>query len=140
MTRVPKSMKTEFIPGDCRYVRLLEDFYVCLDTLGRWVGPPAGFVFDLESIPLLRSDNPEAGCVHDYLSRSDSDPCVTTYTAALCYYEVQDYFDSQEKGGIIKRALKRTWRYIKILAVVAATRMYFHKHKVMDSYEVIKNA
>jgi hypothetical protein len=53
---------------------------------------------------------------------------------------VQDYFDSQEKGGIIKRALKRTWRYIKILAVVAATRMYFHKHKVMDSYEVIKNA
>jgi len=140
MTQVPKSMKTEFIPGDCRYVRLLEDFIAYLDTLGDWIAVPTGFVFDLESIPLLRSDNPEAGCIHDYLSRADSEPTVTTYTAALCYYEVQDYFDSQEQGGIIKRALKRTWRYIKILAVVAATRMYFHKHKVMDSYEVIKNA
>ena len=140
MTQVPKSMKTEFIPGDCRYVRLLEDFYACLDTLGRWVRAPAGFVFDLESIPLLRSDNPEAGCVHDYLSRADSEPTVTTYTAALAYYEVQDFFDDQEGGNVISKGLNRLWRYTKILAVVAATRMYFHKHKVMDSYEVIKNA
>lgn len=139
MTQVPRPMRTEFIPGDCRYVRLLENFPAYSEVLGRWIEAPAGFVFDLESIPLLRSDNPEAGCFHDYLSRLDSDPVVSSMVAALVYYEIQDFFDRQEKGGLMHKSLNCIWRYTKVFIVVTATRTYFHKHKVLDSYEVIKH-
>jgi hypothetical protein len=139
MTRVPKSMKTEFIPGDCKFVRLLEDFHVCSDVLNRWIIVPAGFVFDLESVPLLRGSNPEAGCAHDYLCRKDSIPVVSSWVAAQVYFEVQDYFDKQE-SGMINCIWDWIRRYAKCSAVVIATPTYFHKHKVGDTYEDIRSA
>lgn len=137
MTRVPKSMKTEFIPGDCRYVRLLEDWPLYSEILRRWVIVPAGFVFDLESVPLLRGSNPEAGCAHDYLCRSDSDPVVSSWVAAQVYFEIQDHFDSQETGTI-NHAFDCIKRYVKCFFVVIATPTYFHKHKVMAPYAEIR--
>ena len=82
MTEVRDSIKMEIITGDYRFVRLLEDFHFYSDVLGRWCCIPKGFVFDLESVPFIRGTNPEAGAVHDYVCRTDSDPVVSKTNAA----------------------------------------------------------
>ena len=137
MTEVRDSIKIEIIPGDYRYVRLLEDFHFYSDILGRWCCIPKGFVFDLESIPLIRGTNPEAGAGHDYLCRKDSDPVVDKITAAKVYLELQDYFDMKETGNIFNRAWDWIRRGVKI-GFVAVWPGYFHKFPVMATYEEIR--
>jgi len=139
MTNVGFSLKIERILGDPKYVRLIENFHFYSDILGRWVCIPQGFVYDEESIPLVKGCNPEAGAVHDYLCRIDSDPKVSKSVAAQVYYEIQDYFDEQESGNFFNRTWDKFWRYIKTITVNLAPD-YFHKLKVNASYEQVKEA
>jgi hypothetical protein len=133
-TTVYNSMKTELILGDYRFVRLLEDFTFYSTILGEWCTIPRGFVFDLESVPLLRGTNPESGGVHDYLCRIDSDPVVDKLTAAKVYFEFQGYFDEKESGNIFNRLWDWMRRTVKT-GVVMLVPGYFHKYKVMATYE-----
>jgi hypothetical protein len=130
-------MKIEIIPGDPRFVRLLEDFTGYIDTLKRLCTIPKGFVFDLESVPLLRGSNPEAGGWHDYFCRTDSDPVVDKETAAKIYEEFQSFYDEQEAGGFFNRLWDWICRHVKT-DVVRVAQGYFHKHKVMATYEEMK--
>lgn len=136
MTQVKDSIKIEIIPGDSRYVRLLEDFRFYSDVLGRWCCIPKSFVFDLESVPLIRGTNPEAGAVHDYVCRKDSDPVVDKTTAAKIYLEFQGYYDQKETGNFFNRAWDWIRRGIKTSVVWVAPR-YFHRFPVMATYEEI---
>jgi hypothetical protein len=137
VTKTIGSIKIEIIPGDCRLVRLLEPFTFYSEVLGRLVTIPAGFVFDLESVPLLRGTNPEAGAVHDYLCRIDSDPVVSKTVAAQVYQELQDYYDEQESGNWLNRAWDWIRRQVKTGVVIVAPG-YFHKWPVMATYEEMK--
>lgn len=135
MTQVKNSIKIEIIPGDSRYVRLLEDFHFYSDVIGRWCCIPKSFVFDLESVPLIRGTNPEAGAVHDYVCRKDSDPVVDKTTCAKIYLEFQKYYDLQE-DGIFNAAWDFIRRWFKT-GVVWLTPLYFHKYNVLATYEEI---
>jgi hypothetical protein len=134
MADVIGSIVIEIIPGDAKFVRLIQPFNFRSDVLGRWCTIPAGFVFDLESVPLLRGTNPEAGAIHDYLCRIDSDPVVSKWTAARVYEEFQAFYDQKESGNIFNRAWDWIRRIVKT-GVVAVAPGYFHRHKVMATYE-----
>ena len=133
-TEARGSIKIEIIPGDYKYVRLLENFWFYSDVLQRWCMIPKFFVFDLESVPVVRGTNPESGAIHDYLCRSDSDPIVDKDTAARVYEEFQEYYDDQEPKTWYNSAWDWLRRLVKTEAVEVASG-YFHKHKVMAYYE-----
>ena len=135
MTQVRGSIKIEYLPNDHRYVRLLADFYFYSDLLARWCCIPAGFIFDLESIPVFRGNNPEAGTIHDYLCRTDSDPVVPKFTASKVYEEFQACFDALE-SGVLNHCGDWLWARVKT-GVVMCWPGYFHKFTVMATYEEI---
>lgn len=146
-TTVVGSIKIERIPGDSRYVRLLEDFWFYSTVLKRWCCIPKGFVYDEESVPLFEGTNPEAGAIHDYLSRKDSDPIVEKVVAAQAYLEFQAYYDKME----VERARWKWLAELKQIAnkacdlarrrfkrdVVIVSAGYFHVHKVSATYEEV---
>ena len=137
MNKVYGTMKVEYVFGDSKYVRLIEDFPFYSERLGKQCIVPKGFVHDNESVPLVRGSNNEAGCIHDYFSRKDSVPVVTAKVAAKIYRDFQEYFDEMESGNFFNRI----WDYIKRAVKVFFVRyftMYFHKHNVMDTYSVVK--
>ena len=133
--------------GSGKYARLAVPFKFYSRVLKRWVIVPEGFVFDFESVPFLRGTCPEAGCAHDYLCRKDSNPIVSKAMAAEVYFEVLDYVYAMDDldhpqtfPGKLESALDlvidTTRKWLKYWAVCLAPG-YFHRYKVMDSYEVV---
>ena len=137
MTEVYDSLKIEVIPGDSRYVRLLEQFRFYSDTVSSFCFIPRGFVFDLESVPVIRGTNPEAGAIHDYFCRIDSYPVVDKETAAKIYFEFQAFYDRQESGNWFNRIWDWIRRRVKTRVVEVAPD-YFHKFSVMATYEELR--
>lgn len=141
-TMVRDTIKIERIPGT-RLVRLIDDFYFYSVILGRGGKIPKGFIYDEESIPILKGSNPEAGAIHDYLCRIDSDPIVTQYVAAKVYREFIQYYNRIEpepKNWFMAR-LDDVYDFIKMRikpdAVIVA-QGYFHKLPVMASLEQVQ--
>lgn len=138
VTQVKSTVKIERIPGT-KLVRLLEDFWFYSVVLGRWCCIPAGFIYDEESVPILKGSNPEAGLIHDYLCRKDSDPVVDKLIAAKVYYEFQKYYNSLDE----ETALDDVWDFIKSHvkrdAVIVAIG-YFHKLTVNAPLEEVRAA
>ena len=136
-TQVKGTIKIERIPG-CKLVRTISPFPFYSAILKRWSKIPTGFVYDEESIPILRGTNPEAGAIHDYLCRYDSDPVVDQLTAAKVYEEFQIYYNNLDSGW-----LDQLWdfvkRHVKTDAVIVA-RGYFHKLPVMATLEQVQEA
>lgn len=140
MSRILTTLQTESI-DNYKYERLTSPFIFESDELkalgGVWrVTVPAGFVFDLESVPIVRGSNKRAGTAHDYLCRIDSIPIVTKAQAAAVYLEMMAY-----TYGIVDRS---SWQHFKDFTlrwakygVVYVAPGYFHKHKVMASSEEI---
>jgi len=137
MTATYGNIKIERLNGT-RFVRLLFPFKFHSDILGRGCTIPRGFIYDEESVPVLKGTNPEAGAIHDYLCRKDSDPVCTKEMAAAVYLEFQTYYDGMERGCMnaawdwIRRRFKRD--------VVLVAPGYFHKHKVMATFEDMESA
>ena len=136
-TQVKGTIKIERIPG-AKLVRTIAPFPFYSAILKRWSKIPTGFVYDEESIPILRGTNPEAGAIHDYLCRYDSDPVVDQLTAAKVYEEFQIYYNNLDSGW-----LDQLWdfvkRHVKTGAVIVA-QGYFHKLPVMATLEQVQEA
>lgn len=153
--QVRGNIRIERIPGT-GLVRLTEDFWFYSVILGRWCCIPKGFIYDEESVPVLRGTNPEAGAIHDYLCRKDSDPVVDKMTAASVYAEFQAYYNAletaqyykdwelqawyQQYWNIVRDYSNRTWdflkRRVKTDAVIVAPG-YFHKLSVRSTEEEV---
>jgi len=140
-TYIPESLKIEKILGDPRYVRLLENFWFFSIILNRWCFIPQRVIIDLESVPFIRGTNPEAGAVHDYLSMIDSNPVVSKKIAADVYFEMQEYMDSLEKDDSkVRHYFNKAWDFIRRHGKTSVVRVwfnYYHKRKVMATYEEI---
>ena len=106
-----------------RYSKLTESFSFYSSVLRKACVIPKGFVFDWESIPIIRGTSKVSGLIHDALCRKDFIPIVTKKQAAKVYLEFLKY-----------RGTPYMIRYVKYWAVRMATG-YFHKHSVFDSYE-----
>ena len=148
-TQVKGTIKIERIPGT-RLVRTIAPFPFYSAILARWSEIPIGFIYDEESVPVLRGTNPEAGAIHDYLCRTDSDPVVDKFTAARVYEEFQNYFNrlnnTQKKTSwrdyitaLIDRLLDVIKPRVKTCAVIVAPG-YFHKLPVMATLEQVQEA
>jgi len=140
-TAVKGTIKIERIPGT-KYVRLIEDFWFYSVVLGRWCCIPKGFIYDEESVPLLRGTNPEAGAIHDYLCRYDSDPVVNKITAARVYREFIAYYEALEpkEKSKIREWLDAIYDFIKMRVkpdAVIIAQGYFHKLPVMATLEQV---
>jgi len=110
---------------DSKYARMIFPFVYYSDLLDKTINIPIGFVFDYESVPLIKGTSKRGGAVHDYLCRIDSVPVVTKKIAADVYFEAMT-------------VRKNSWwrRYIKYWAVRAAWG-YFHVFKIMATYKEI---
>jgi len=140
-TAVKGTIKIERIPG-YKYVRLIDNFWFYSTILGRWCCIPKGFIYDEESVPLLRGTNPEAGAIHDYLCRSDSDPIVDQLTAAKVYREFIAYYNEIEpkESNKFKEWLDAIYDFIKMRVkpdIVIVAQGYFHKLPVMATLEQV---
>lgn len=134
MTKILTPLVLEYI--DDRFVRLVMPFGFYSDVLKCEVWVPVGFVCDLESVPGLRGTSPRGGVAHDYTVRVDSVPRVTKKQAAAVYREVSGYLYNERA----KTRRAKAWGFIKSWAkwaVVCVAPGYFHKHRVLASYEEI---
>ena len=117
-----------------KYAELTEDFRYFSAVLNREIVVPTGFVCDYESVPLFKATSKRAGVLHDYLSRTDSDPVVTKQQAADVYAEAQQLRDHLVCKGEFKLAWRAVLCWVKTSAVRIAPG-YFHKHKVFATVE-----
>ena len=117
------NIKEEVI--DYKYSRLLAPYRYKSAILDCVVTAPKGFVYDHESVPLIKGTSHRGGLIHDYLCRIDSKPSVTKRQAANVYLEVMTF-----RGNAWWR------RYVKYWAVRLAFG-YFHKFPVKSTYEEI---
>ena len=118
------NIKEEII--NYKYSRLLAPYRYKSTILKCTITVPKGFVYDHESVPIIRGTSHRGGLIHDYLCRSDSKPVVDKKTAADVYLEVMAF-----RGNPWYR------RYVKYWAVRLAFG-YFHVHSVKSTYEDIK--
>ena len=133
---VPRAIRTEKILGDYRYEKVVEDFWFYSGILRMWCCIPAGFIYDNESVPFLKGTNPEAGGIHDYLSRKNSVPVVAKQVAADVYREFQEYFDEMESGN----EFNRCWDWIRRTVKIGFVRTwpgYWHTFTVEATYKEI---
>jgi len=115
---------------DSKYYRLHEDFKYESDYLDCVLIIPTGFVYDHESIPIIKGTSNRGGLIHDYLSRFDSIPMVSKKDASAVYLEAMECRDIECGGGFV-----RWWRrWVKSMAVRLAVG-YFHRFPVMATYE-----
>ena len=119
---------------DSRYYRLHERFGYYSDILKCEVWIESGFVYDHESIPIIKGTSNRAGLIHDYLCRFDSIPVVTKQQAASVYFEAMECRDLETGGGF------RNWwrRWVKSTAVRIAVG-YFHVLSVSASYDEVRD-
>lgn len=117
----------EEIP-DSKIIRLTAPFAYYSPILSRLITVPAGFECDRESIPripfvymFLGNSSAEAGVIHDYLYRVDSEPIVSRSIADDIYYEA-----SCLDGNY------RVQAYAKWLGVRIGGAPSYHKRSVMD--------
>jgi hypothetical protein len=141
-TQVKDTIKIERFAGT-KYVRAIAPFPFYSVILGRWSEIPAGFIYDEESIPVLRGSSPEAGAIHDYLCRYNSDPVVDKITAAAVYREFIAYYSSIEpkQSNRFKEWLNAIYDYIKMRIkpdVVIVAPGYFHRLPVMATLEQVQ--
>jgi hypothetical protein len=136
-------MKTKFLSDlivkdifGSRYVELYLPFSYYSEILDKIVVIPTGFICDYESVPLIRSTSKVGGVVHDYWCRKDSKPIVTKQQAADLYLEAQICRDNLLKENWFRRIDRAFRRQFKTLVVRVAPG-YFHKFKVLASYEEI---
>ena len=110
---------------DSKYARIVEPFIYYSDILGQSIIVPPNFIFDYESVPIIKATSKRGGTIHDYLCRVDSVPVVTKKIAADVYLEAM-------------KVRRNAWwrRYVKYWAVRIAFG-YFHKYTVLASYEEI---
>ncbi len=119
---------------DSRYYCLHEDFKYFSDYLNLTLIIPKGFIYDHESIPIIKGTSNRAGLIHDYLCRYDSIPIVTKQDAANVYFEAMECRDLDTGGGFGK-----WWRrWVKSTAVRVAVG-YFHKLSINASYEEVRD-
>lgn len=148
-TAVKGTIKIERLPGT-KFVRTIAPFPFYSVILGRWSEIPMGFIYDEESVPILRGTNPEGGAIHDYLCRYDSDPVVDKFTAAKVYEEFQVYYNAMDNPKSenkivqwLKEWIDRIWdttkEHVKTDVVIVAPG-YFHKLPVMATLEQVKEA
>ena len=104
---------------DYKNSKFIESFEFYSDILNQWCEIPAGFEMDWESVPIIRGTSKIAGCIHDYLCRSDSKPIVTKKIAAKVYLEF-----------LIFRKTPKIKAYLKFWVVCFALG-YFHKRTVL---------
>jgi hypothetical protein len=112
---------------------------------------PVYFVFDLESIPIIKGTSNRGGCMHDLACRNDfyfTDKAgvrrlFTKQEAASLYLEAMACVDAMKleeakKNGtkwVQLKRLDRWWRRnVKVLAVRVAPN-YWHKFPVFATYE-----
>jgi hypothetical protein len=120
------NIKEEII--DYKYSRLLAPYRFKSDVLKCIVTIPKGFVYDHESVPIIKGTSKRGGLIHDYLCRTDSKPVVTKKQAADAYLEVM-----AKRGNSWWRRYGKYW-FVRIWPC------YFHKFKVMATYEEIAGA
>lgn len=144
-TAILSPLIIEHIIGSGKYWRMYEPFGFrskVLYDLGLqyecWA--PKGFVYDQESVPLLRGTCPPAGAGHDLLCRINSVPVVSKFVAAKVYFELLEYVYSIDDTNTLKSDFDQlrefSVKWIKTGAVVVAEG-YFHKLKVEATYEEV---
>ena len=134
MTKILSTLEVEDLDG--RYIRLLKPFIFYSDVLKRIVAVPTGFVYDFESVPLLRGTSRRGGTAHDYLCRKDSDPLVTKAIAAAVYREIMCHLYKTRAKNRMQGVLGWIKKWAK-WSVVRVAPGYFHKFPVMATYEEI---
>jgi len=122
---------------DSKYYRLHKSLKYRSDMLGT-ITVPKGFIYDHESVPLIKGTSNRAGCIHDYLCRFDSKPIVTKSEAATVYFEAMECIDGTREDQGYGRSFDRWWRrWVKSFAVRVAIG-YFHRFSVKSTYEELK--
>ena len=137
---------------DSRYARIASiSFGYYSDILRKEVWLNIGFVFDYESVPLLKGTSKRGGGIHDYLCRYDSYPTVTKKVAAQVYFEAMKYRDSL-RTRIQRTQRRKRWRNYLVTYLSKANRFwrrwvkyyavriawgYFHKYSIDSTYEEI---
>jgi hypothetical protein len=121
---------------DSRYYRLTEPLRYFSSILGKMITVPVGFVFDLESVPIVKGTSNRGGAIHDYLCRKDNDFAakVTKKKAADIYLEAMTCRDKAEGDDF-----NRWWRRrIKAFVVKYWPGRFFHRFSVNATYEELR--
>ena len=114
--RFLNTLKSEEIRNNVFKVLAILDFYSALKK--KTYSVPAGLICDFETAGILRTSN-EAGALHDYFYRCDSEPVLERKEADDLYYE-----------AMIADGTPKPVAYLKWMTVRAVGWKYYHKCSV----------
>ena len=126
---------TEELMGSV-YAKLVQPFKYYSELLDKVIEVPVEFIFDYESVPIIKGTSKRGGLIHDYFSRYDSIPIVTKQRAATVYLESQKCRDQSIKSNWFSKFTRYLRRNIKTLVVRVAPG-YFHRLSVMATLKDI---
>jgi hypothetical protein len=121
---------------DSRYFKLLSPLEYQSDILGTIVTVPAGFIYDHESIPIIRGTSNRGGCIHDYLCRRNNPFAdkIDIQKAADIYLEAMECRDK-----LLGDCWSRKWRrHVKSNFVRLNWCGFWHRWSVYSTYEEIR--
>ena len=123
---------------DSRYFRLAKNLKYWSDILNDVIIVKKGFVYDHESVPIVKGTSNRAGCIHDYLCRKDNKFAdkVDIQKAADIYYEAMECRDKMHGDS-----WSRKWRrWVKSNFVRLNWCGFWHRWSVKSTYEEIKGS
>jgi hypothetical protein len=121
---------------DSRYFELHWPLRYQSDILDCIIEVPVGFIYDHESVPIIKGTSNRGGAIHDYLCRKDNPfaDIVDIQKAADIYLEAMECRDK-----LLGDCWSRKWRrHVKSNFVRLNWCGFWHRWSVYSTYEEIK--
>jgi hypothetical protein len=121
---------------DSRYFELHWPLRYLSDILGAIIEVPVGFIYDHESVPVIKGTSNRGGAIHDYLCRKDNEFAdkIDMQKAADIYFEAMECRDK-----LLGDCWSRKWRrHVKSNFVRLNWCGFWHRWSVYSTYEEIR--
>lgn len=121
---------------DSRYFELHWPLRYQSDILGDIIEVPVGFIYDHESVPIIKGTSNRGGAIHDFLCRKDNpfSEKVDMQKAADIYFEAMECRDK-----LLGDSWSQKWRrWVKSNFVRLNWCGFWHRWSVKSTYEEIK--
>jgi len=130
---------------DSRYYELHEPLVYYSSMFDHVFEAPVGFIFDLESVPVIRGTSNRGGCIHDLVCRKEFN--LTIMQCADLYFEAMETVDEMKhqkakRDGdkwLQTKRFDRWWRRtVKSNVVRLNWASFYHRWSIYSTYEELR--
>jgi hypothetical protein len=130
---------------DSRYYELHEPLIYYSSKFDHVFEAPSGFIFDLESVPIIKGTSNRGGCIHDLVCRKEFNlsilQCAGLYEEAMACVDEMKYHKAKTEGDrwLQTKRFDRWWRRtVKSNVVKINWGGFYHRFSMFATYEELK--